>query len=147
MNIYCELKRNRIKLKIGSEEIEIRIRPDFYSKINGTETYQMFRDKAANGKIRDLVSRHRKKLGLFETWKYLFLRNTAFAMVDEDVQEWMTIRLVHAYATLSLDARVVYVVKRPDHFIDGKLETIESLREANLDNGEMDGDVPISKLR
>jgi len=146
MNIYGELKKNRIRLKINSEEIEIKIRSDFYSKIKGTETYHMFLDTITNNKIKDFVTRHRKKLGLYETFKYMFLRNRALVMVDRDVQEFMTIRHVHAYATLSLDARVVYVIRKPNNFADAKLETIESIKETYLNNGRINEDTPISKL-
>lgn len=147
MNIYGELKKNRIRLKINTEKIEIKVRSDFYSKIKGTESYHMFFDTITNNKIKDFVTKHRKNLGLYKTLTYMFLRNRALVMVDRDVQELMTIRLVHAYATLSLDARVVYVIRKPDNFADDKLETIESIKETYLNNGQINEDTPISKLR
>lgn len=139
MNIYCELKKNRIRLKIGSEETEIKIRPDFYAKIKGTETYLMFRDKATNAKIGEFIARHRSKLGLFGIFRYMFLRNRALVMLDREVQELMTIRLADAWATLSLDARVVHIVKRPVNFVDSKLEDIESICETGKNNGSNAG--------
>jgi hypothetical protein len=147
MNIYCELKKNRIRIKINAEEIEIKVRSDFYSKIKGTASYHMFLDTISNDKIKDFVTRHRKNLGLYNTFRYIFLRNRALVIVDRDVQELMTVRLVHAYATLSLDARVVYVIRKPNNFTDDKLETIESIKETYLNNGQINEDAPISKLR
>ncbi len=147
MNVYCELKRNRIRLQINREEIQIKVRSDFYSRIKETESYHMFFDTATNKKIKDFITRHRKNLGFYKALRYFFLRNRALIVIDNDVQELMTIRVVHAYATLSLDARVVYVMKQPSNFNDDNLDALESIKETYLNNGKHDNDTPISRLR
>jgi hypothetical protein len=146
MNIYAELTKTDIRLKIDLDEIKVKIRSDFYTKIKGTSTYKMFLDAATNKKIKDFITQRGNNLGFYDKLKYIFLRNTALVVVDQDVQALMTIRLIHAYATLSFDARVVYVLKKPASFTDMNLDAIEGFKETYLNNGRMDEDVPISKL-
>ncbi len=86
MNIYVEFKRDRLRLKTGEEEIEIKVRPDFYSPIPGTESFYMFHDNATNNRLKDFIGRQRSNLRLFDKVKYLFLRNRVLAVIDKKVQ-------------------------------------------------------------
>lgn len=145
MKIYAELKLNGIFLQIDGERLEIRIKPEFYRKVKGTESYQMFLDKTINSKISGFINKQRNKLGFYQKLGYIFLRNTAFVLVDDDVQKLTTIRLLHAYATLSLDARVIYILRRPEDF-PGDLEAMEKMKEEFVNNGKYDQDRLMSKL-
>ncbi|HTE33314.1 MAG TPA: hypothetical protein VK666_23195 [Chryseolinea sp.] len=146
MNIYVELAKSAIRLKIDSDDVQIKIPPDFYTKIKGTSTYKMFLDSASNNKVKHFITHRRNNLGFYGKLRYIFMRNTVLVMVDHDVQELMTIRLIHAYATLSFDARVVYVLRKSGSFADMNLDAIEVYKELCLNNGRLNEDVPISKL-
>jgi hypothetical protein len=144
MTVYGEFKKDRIRFSINGEEISIKVGTKFYSKADKKESYHMFTDKAINKRIQEFVNKHRNKLPLLEKLKYIFLRNTVVILVDKDVQPVLTMRLIQAYATLSLDARAVDVIKKPDDFFDNHLESIESIRNLNLNDKNLD--IPISKL-
>ena len=145
MNIYGEFQKAILRVKIGTEEIKIQVQPDFYTPIPGTESFYMFRDMDIISKLKDLVDRHRKNLGLYRKLRYFPLRNRALVVVDKETQDLVTIQQIYAYVTLFLDARVVYVIKKPDNFISDKLESIENIKDSSI-NGHFDGDTIISKL-
>ena len=65
MNIYCEFKKGRIRIKINGDEIAVQLRDDFYPR-------KMFKDAITNNKLEGFVHHHRKKLGLIERLKYRF---------------------------------------------------------------------------
>jgi formylmethanofuran dehydrogenase subunit C len=107
MDIYVEVKRDRLRVKTGDQEIEIKIRTDFYTPIAGTESFEMFRDEKTNEKLKDFIHRHRLKLGLFGKINYWFFRNRVLILVDNEVQQLATIGQLYAYGTIHLDGRVV----------------------------------------
>jgi hypothetical protein len=147
MNIYAEFKRDRLRIKTGDEEIEIRISTDFYTPIPGTESFEMFRDKETNTKLKDFIDRQRNNLGLLEKVNYWFFRNRVLVLVDKEVQNLATIGQLYSYGTLNLDGRIVSIIKKPDTFDSDKLENIESIQTTSINRrGKIIGDVVISKL-
>ena len=125
MNIYAEFKRDRLRIKTEDEEIEIKIQADFYTPIHGTESFEMFRDKETNEKLKDLIDRHRSSLGLLERINYWLFRNRVLVLVDKEVQKLATIGQLYSYGTLNLDGRIVSIIKKPDTFDSENLESIE----------------------
>jgi hypothetical protein len=147
MNIYAEFNRERLRIKTGDEEIEIEIQADFYTPILGTESFEMFRDKETNEKVKDFIDRHRSTLGLLEKINYWFFRNRVLVLVDKEVQKLATIGQLYSYGTLNLDGRIVSIIKKPDTFDSEKLENIESIQTTSINRrGKIIGDVVISKL-
>ena len=147
MDIYVEVKRDRLRVKTGDEEIEIKVRTDFYTPIPGTESFEMFLDEKTNEKLKDFIHRHRLKLGLFGKINYWFFRNRVLILVDNEVQQLTTIGQLYAYGTIHLDGRVVSIIKKPLTFDSKKLENIELIKTTSLNRqGKIIGDVLISKL-
>lgn len=144
MNIYGELTRNKIRLKIDEEVMEIKIQSNFYAKVTGKDAYHMFLDANTSKRIRDFVTRHRNKLGGYEKFRYIFLRNRVLLAVNTEVESLLTIHRVEAYATLSLDARVVYVMKSPEKGRNWNLDTLENCEEGSINTGNFKGDALIS---
>lgn len=135
MNIYIEFKKDRLRVKIGDEQLEINVREDFYSSIPGTESFQMFRDQVTIEKLKDLVNRHREKLGFLKKIQYWFLRNRVLALVDPDVQRLATIGQLHTYATCYLDGRTIAVINKPFRFDSSDLGDIEKIKDAYINRG------------
>lgn len=147
MDIYIEFNLNRLRVKTGDEEIEIKIHKDFYSTIPGTESFEMFRDEGTNKELTDFIGRHRNKLGLLARVNYWFFRNRVLVLVDKDVQERATIGQLYAYGTIHLDGRIVSIIKKPETFDSGRLENIELIDSTSINRrGKIIGDVVISKL-
>ena len=147
MNIYIEFKKDRLRVKIGTKQLETNIQGDFYSSIPGTESSYMFRDQATIEKLKDLVNRHREKLGLFKKIQYWPLRNRVLALVDHEVQKLATIGQIFTYATCFLDGRIVAVISKPVAFDSSDLGDIEKIKDAYINRGrKMKGDIIISEL-
>jgi len=147
MDIYAEFKRDRLRIKTGGEEIEIKIQADFYTPIPGTESFEMFRDKETNKRLKDFIDRHRSNWGLLKKVNYWLFRNRVLVLVDKEVQNLATIGQLYSYGTLNLDGRIVSIIKKPDTFDSDKLENIESIQTTSINRrGNIIGDVVISKL-
>ena len=147
MNIYAEFNRDRLRVKMGGEEIEIKIQTDFYTPIPGTESFEMFRDNETNKKLKNFIDRQRSTLGPLEKVNYWFFRNRVLVLVDKEVQNLATIGQLYSYGTLNLDGRIVSIIKKPDTFDSDKLENIESIQATSINRrGKIIGDVVISKL-
>lgn len=147
MDIYGEFKKDRLRFKIGTEEIELFISNNFYSPVTGTESFYMFRDNDTTVKLKDFIERHRKKLGLYRRFRYWFLRNRVFVIIDKDVQGLVTIGQIYAYLELHLEGRVISIIKKPETFDSLRLQDVMKLRHMSINRqGNILGDVIISKL-
>jgi hypothetical protein len=147
MNIYIEFKRDRLRVKIGSEQLETIIQGDFYSSIPGTESSYMFRDKVTIEKLEDLVNRHREKLGFFKKIQYWSLHNRVLVLVDNEVQKLATIGQIFTYATCYLDGRIVAVINKPLTFDSSNLADVEKLKDTSINRGwKIKKDIIISEL-
>jgi hypothetical protein len=146
MKVYAEFGRNRIRCQIDKHSIEIKISADFFKKIKGKESYQMFFDRQTNGKIKDFIFFHRNKLPFITKVKYMFGRNTVVVGLDEHVSQLMTIELIHAYVTLAFDAREVFILKGSEKAKLSDLRALEQLKASRINNGRNDEKILISEL-
>ena len=143
MNIILRLHKNAVQLFIHNEENTIGVTKGFYSPSDKSTSIRMFTDKEINSKIRRIVTRHRDKLKFTDKLKYILLRNTAFVVIDRDVQPLLTINLINAYAALALDAREVFIVQ-PENF--NIATSADNLKKLAITAQSGYHDTPISKL-
>jgi hypothetical protein len=146
MKMYAELAKHRIRCQIGSDSIDIRISADFYKKAKDKAAYQMFLDRNTNKKIRDFIFLHRNKLSFLKKLQYIFFRNVVVIIVDEYVQQLLTIELTQAYGTLAFDARDVFILRGSERAKHSDLRALEELKQMRINNGSNDEKVLISGL-
>jgi hypothetical protein len=146
MNVFAEFGRSRIRCQIDKHSIEIKISADFFKKIKGKESYQMFFDRQTNRKIKDFIFFHRNKLPFVTKLKYMFGRNTVVVVLDDYVSQLMTIELIHAYVTLAFDAREVFILKGSEKARHSDLRALEQLKPGRINNGRNDETILISQL-
>ncbi|HEY5916028.1 MAG TPA: hypothetical protein VIU13_01440 [Chryseolinea sp.] len=127
MNVYCEFRKERIRIKINGEEIAVMLRDDFYPR-------KMFKDTITNNKLEGFVYYHRKKLGLIDRIKYRFEKNRVLILINKEVQEFVTIRQMYNYASLFLDGKHVYIIRKRDDFNSDKLEETEKITDEYINN-------------
>lgn len=138
MNIYCELRKERIRIKINGDEIAIQLRDDFYPR-------KMFKDAITNNKLEGFVYYHKKSLGLIERLKYRFEKNRVLVLINHEIQEFVTIRQIYNYATLFLEGKQVYVIRQKNGFNSDKLEELEKISDEYI-NSRYNDDTIISAL-
>lgn len=138
MNIYCEFKKERIRIKINGEEIAVQLRDDFYPR-------KMFKDAITNNKLEGFVYYHRKKLGIIDRLKYRFEKNRVLILVDQEIQEFVTIRQMYNYASLFLEGKYVFVIRKKDDFNSDKLEELEKISDQYI-NSRYHDDTIIASL-
>ena len=138
MNIYCEFRKERIRIKINGEEIAVMLRDDFYPR-------KMFKDTITNNKLEGFVHYHRKKLGLIDRIKYRFEENRVLILINKEIQEFVTIRQMYNYASLFLDGKHVYIIRKRDDFSSDKLEETEKITDEDI-NSRYNDDTVISAL-
>lgn len=138
MNIYCEFRRERIRIKINGEEIAVMLRDDFYPR-------KMFKDTITNNKLEGFVYYHRKNLGLIERIKYRFEKNRVLILISQEIQEFVTIRQMYNYASLFLGAKHVYIIRKRDDFNSDRLEELESISNDYI-NSRYNDDTVIAAL-
>ena len=138
MNIYCEFRKERIRIKINGEEIAVMLRDDFYPR-------KMFKDTITNNKLEGFVRYHRKKLGLIDRIKYRFEENRVLILINKEIQEFVTIRQMYNYASLFLDGKHVYIIRKRDDFNSDKLEETEKITDEYI-NSRYNDDTVISAL-
>lgn len=144
MTIYIEFKKSKLRVRIGPENVEIIVSSNFYSLIPSTESYYMFRDDETNARLKDLVDRHRNQLSLLGKIRYWFFRNSVFSLIDKEVQDLVTTEQIYAYATLILDARLNWIIKKPEMFDSTNLEDIEKIKHTYINRGRIKGNELIS---
>ena len=110
MKIKAELSKTKITITIDDKTAVIPVGSGFYQKAKGKNAYEFFLDKKINAKIRDFIFEQRNKLSFFEKLKYLMLRNNVEVAVDEYVRQQLPDDVIHAYLTLTCDAREVVIV-------------------------------------
>jgi len=138
MNIYCEFRKERIRIKINGEEIAVQLRDDFYPR-------KMFKDAMTNNKLEGFVFFHKSKLGFIEKIKYRFEKNRVLMLISPEIQDFVTIRQMYNYAALFLEGKSVYIIRKPADFDSHKLEDVERIREEYI-NSRYHDDTVISKL-
>lgn len=127
MNIYCEFKKERIRIKIGRDEIAVQLRDDFYPR-------KMFKDTITNNKLEGFVIIHKKALGLFERLKYRFQKNRVLILIHQEIQKFVTIRQIYNYASLFLEGKYVYIIRQKGDFNCEKLEELEKISDQYINS-------------
>ena len=127
MNIYCEFRKDRIRIKINGDEIAIQLRDDFYPR-------KMFKDAITNNKLEGFVYFHRKKLGIIDRLKYRFEKNRVLILISREIQEFVTIRQIYNYASLFLEGKYVYVIRHKDDLNTTKLEELEKVSDEYINS-------------
>lgn len=138
MNIYCEFKKDRIRIKISGDEIAIQLRDDFYPR-------KMFKDAITNNKLEGFVYFHKKNLGLIERLKYRFEKNRVLILVSREIQEFVTIRQIYNYASLFLEGKHVFIIRQKGDFNCEKLEQLEKVSDEYI-NSRYHDDTVIAAL-
>ncbi len=138
MNIYCEFRRARIRIKINGDEIAVMLRDDFYPR-------KMFKDTITNNKLEGFVYYHRKNLGLIDRLKYRFKKNRVLMLINREIQEFVTIRQMYNYASLFLGGKHVYIIRKRDDFNSDKLEELENISNEYI-NSRYNDDTVIAAL-
>ena len=138
MNIYCEFRKERIRIKINGDEIAIQLRDDFYPR-------KMFKDAMTNNKLEGFVYFHRKSLGLFKRLKYRFEKNRVLILINHEIQELVTIRQIYNYVTLFLEGKYVYILRQKNGFNCDKLEELEKISDEYI-NSRYNDDTIIAAL-
>lgn len=146
MKIYIEFKKAKLRALIEANEIEVAISPNFYMPIANTEPYYMFRDEKISNQLKDFIERHRSRLSVFRKMRHLFFRNTVYSLVDSEVQNYVTAEQIFAYAELVLDARVNWIIKKPENFDSTSLINIENIKHTYINRGKIKGDIVMSKI-
>ncbi|HMG90380.1 MAG TPA: hypothetical protein VK589_09975 [Chryseolinea sp.] len=138
MTIYCEFRKERIRIKINGDEIAVQLRDDFYPR-------KMFKDAITNNKIEGFVYYHRKNLGIIDRLKYRFEKNRVLLLINREIQELVTIRQMYNYASLFLEGKYVYVIRKRDDFNSDKLEELEKISDEYI-NSRYHDDTIIASL-
>lgn len=138
MNIYCEFKKERIRIKINGDEIGIQLRDDFYPR-------KMFKDVMTNNKMEGFVFYHHKKLGLIERLMYRFKKNRVLILISQEIQQFVTIRQIYNYASLFLEGKYVYILRQKNGFNCDKLEELEKISDEYI-NSRYNDDTIIASL-
>lgn len=127
MNIYCEFKKEKIRIKIGRDEIAVQLRDDFYPR-------KMFKDAITNNKLEGFVIIHKKALGLIERLKYRFQKNRVLILIHQEIQKFVTIRQIYNYASLFLEGKNVYIIRQKGDFNCDNLEELEKISDQYINS-------------
>jgi len=139
MNIYCEFLIERIRIKINGDEIAFQISPDFYSTI-------ILKNSPVGDRIKGYIDYNKPDLSFFESIAYPFTLNKVYILVSHDVQDILTVRMIHDFAAKFMEAKVVYIIPKPSSFDSTTLEDVHNIRTEYI-NSRSHGDTAIAKLR
>ena len=126
MNIYCELLLDKIRIKIDGEELAFQVTNGFYDN-------KMSKDFMVGTRIKGYVYYHKTGLSLLEKLQNSISGNKVYALVDQDVQERVTMRNIHDFASRFLDARPVFIIPKPSSFDSTQLENMTKIRTEYID--------------
>lgn len=139
MKIYCELLLDRIRLKIDGEEISFQVGPGFYSN-------RMLAESGMSSRILGYVIYHQSDFNFFQKIRQRIEKNKVYILVNHDVQEYVTLRIIHEFASRFLDGGNMYIIPKPVTFNSTELEEIESIRTEYIKENQ-NRDTVISQLR
>jgi hypothetical protein len=138
MNIYCEFKKEKIRIKIDGDEIAVQLRDDFYPR-------KMFKDAITNNKLEGFVFIHKKALGIIDRLKYRFEKNRVLILVHQEIQTFVTIRQIYNYASLFLEGKYVYIIRQTRNYNCDRLEELEKISNEYI-NSRFHDDTIIAAL-
>ena len=139
MNIYCEMLLDRIRIKIDGEENAFQVTPGFYA-------HRMAVMTGISTRIRGYVLYHQSDMNFLERIIHRIAKNKVFILVNQDVQQSVTLRQVHEFAARFLNGGNMYIIPKPTTFDSTDLENIETIRTEYIKENQ-NRDTTISKLR
>jgi len=139
MNIYCELLLDRIRIKIDGDETAFQVTPGFYA-------HRMMVLTGISSRIRGYVLYHQSDMNFLERLIHRITKNKVFILVNQDVQQSVTLRQVHEFAARFLGGGSMYIIPKPTTFDSTELESIESIRMEYIKENQ-NRDTAISQLR
>ncbi|MEJ7645144.1 MAG: hypothetical protein WKF87_11155 [Chryseolinea sp.] len=139
MNIYCEFLLERIRIKINGDEIAFQLSSDFYSNT-------ILKNSLVGERIKGYVDYNKPDLTFFEIIAYPFTLNKVYILVNQEVQDILTVRTIHDFAVKFMEAKVVYIIPKPSSFDSTVLEDVHNIRTEYI-NSRNHGNTAIAKLR
>lgn len=139
MNVYCELLLDRIRLKIDGEELAFLVNPGFYS-------HRMLVLTGISSRIRGFVLYHQSDMNILQKIRQRFVKNKVFVLVNQDVQQYVTLQHIHEFAKRFLDGGGMYIIPKPNTFDSTNLENIEAIRSEYI-KGNSNRDTVMSQLQ
>lgn len=139
MNVYCELLVDRIRLKIDGEELAFQVNAGFYS-------HRMLVLTGVSSRIRGFVKYHQSDMNMLQRIKQSIVRNKVYVLVNQDVQQYVTLQHIHEFASRFLDGGSMYIIPKPASFDSTNLENIQAIR-ADYIKGNQNRDTVMSQLQ
>jgi hypothetical protein len=139
MNIYCELLLDRIRIKIDGEELVFQVNSGFYA-------HRMLVATGVGSRILGYVRYHQSDFNWFQRIKHTFVKNKVFILVNQDVQQYITLRQVHEFAARFLKGGTMYIIPKPASFDSSELESIGRIRKEHI-KGSENRDAMMSQLK
>jgi len=128
MKIYIEFKIDIIRVKINGYEKHFHLPNDFYTKIEKEKSIKMFDDLLINESIKQFVKVEFNKLTFLNRAKNKFLGNEVFSLIDNSIENIVTVEQMYAYSTITFFGRIVYIIIKPKDFNSKDLNDIELIK-------------------
>jgi len=138
MNIYCELLLDRIRLKIDGDELVFQVNSGFYA-------HRMLVVNGLSSRILGYVRYHQSDFNWLQRIKHQFVKNKVFILVNQDVQQYITLRQVHEFAERFLKGGSMYIIPKPAAFDSSALESMDTIRKEHI-KGRENRDAIMSQL-
>ncbi len=131
MNIYCELLIDRIRVLIDDEEIAFQVTDGFYAN-------KMLAKSGLSSRIQGYVTYHQSDMNVFQRIAHKFSRNSIYVLVNQDVQQHVTLRQIHEFAARRMFGGTMYIIPKPLNFDSTRLESIAALQQSNIKDKNRD---------
>ena len=138
MNVYCELLLDRIRIKIDGEELAFQVNAGFYS-------HRMLVMSGISSRIKGFVKYHQSDMNFFQRTAHRIARNKVFILVNQDVQQYVTLKQIHEFAARFLDGGNMFIIPKPSTFDSTNLENIDKIRSEYI-RGSQNRDTVLSQL-
>jgi hypothetical protein len=138
MNVYCELLLDRIRVKIDGEELAFQVTPGYYAHRMNVLT-------GISSRIRGFVKYHQSDLNFFQKIKQHIGKNKVFVLVNQEVQQQVTLKQIHEFAARFMDGGTMFIIPKPTTFDSADLESIESISSEYI-RGNQNRDTVLSQL-
>ena len=132
MKIYTEFKFDIIRVKINCTEKHFQLPYDFYFKNEYEKSIRMFNDEAINSKIKQFVKSETEKLKFLNRFKNLFFGNEVISLIDNSIENIISVEQMHAYSTIFFTGRNVYIIIKPKDFNSEELNDVEFIKKFSV---------------
>ncbi|MGC3943973.1 MAG: hypothetical protein QM762_05465 [Chryseolinea sp.] len=139
MNVYCELLLDRIRLKIDGEELSFQVNSGFYA-------HRMLVISGISSRIKGFVRYHQSDMNFLQKIRQRIVKNKVFVLVNQDVQQYVTLKHIHEFASRFLDGGGMYIIPKPLSFDSTNLESVEKIRSEYI-RGSQNRDTVLSQLQ